>query len=143
MSRRLDRVNELLRTEISQLLARQIKDPRLSGVISVTRVSASNDLRTARVYISVMGEAETKRTALDGIQSAASFLRRELRGRVAMRHTPFLTFDLDESMEEADQILRLMDTLGPTITDGDSDGDSDPGPNDSLLGPAAHAPSGD
>ena len=135
MPRRLDRVNELLRTEISQLLARQIKDPRLSGVITVTRVSASNDLRTARVYISVMGDKETKRTALDGIQSAASFLRRELRGRVTMRHTPFLTFDLDESMEEADQILRLMDSLNPN--------DSESSLNDGLLGPTAHAPSGD
>ena len=137
MSRRLDRVNELLRTEISQLLVRQIKDPRLSGVISVTRGSASSDLRTARVYISVMGEEETKRTALDGIQSAASFLRRELRDRIALRHTPFLTFDLDESMEEADHILRLMDTLSPPPTE---DGSSS---NDSLLGPAAPPPGGD
>ena len=134
MPRRLDRVNELLRTEISQLLARQIKDPRLSGVITVTRVSASNDLRTARVYISVMGDTETKRTALDGIQSAASFLRRELRGRVTMRHTPFLTFDLDESMEEADQILRLMDSLTPN--------DHESRRHDGLLGPAAHTPGG-
>ena len=134
MPRRLDRVNELLRTEISQLLTRQIKDPRLSGVITVTRVSASNDLRTARVYISVMGDAEMKRTALDGIQSAASFLRRELRGRVTMRHTPFLTFDLDESMEEADQILRLMDSLTPN--------DHESRRHDGLLGPAAHTPGG-
>ena len=134
MPRRLDRVNELLRTEISQLLARQIKDPRLSGVITVTRVSASNDLRTAQVYISVMGDAETKRTALDGIQSAASFLRRELRGRVTMRHTPFLTFDLDESMDEADQILRLIDSLTPK--------DHESRRHDGLLGPAAHTPGG-
>jgi ribosome-binding factor A len=135
MSRRQDRVNELLRTEISQLLSRQIKDPRLGGVISVTRVSASNDLRTARVYISVMGNAETKRTALDGIQSAASFVRRELRGRITMRHTPFLTFDLDESMEEANQILRLMDSLTPNPSESSL--------SNGLLGPAAHAPSGD
>ena len=140
MSRRMDRVNELLRTEISQLLARQIKDPRLSGVISVTRVSASNDLRSARVYISVMGDEETKRTALDGIQSAASFIRRELRGRIAMRHTPFLTFDLDESMAEADQILRLMDSLD--ISPG-GPGNPETSSNNSLLGPAANAPGGD
>ena len=140
MSRRMDRVNELLRTEISQLLARQIKDPRLSGVISVTRVSASNDLRSARVYISVMGDEETKRTALDGIQSAASFIRRELRGRIAMRHTPFLTFDLDESMAEADQILRLMDSL--YISPG-GPGNPETSSNNSLLGPAANAPGGD
>jgi ribosome-binding factor A len=111
MARRTDRVNELLRTEISHLLARQIKDPRLSGVISITRVSASNDLRTARVYVSVMGGGETKRLTLDGCQSAAAYLRRELRSRVNLRHTPFLTFELDDSIEEAEQILRLMATL--------------------------------
>ena len=111
MARRTDRVNELLRNEISNLLTRQIKDPRLDGVISITRVNASNDLRSARVYVSVMGGAETKQLALDGIQSAAAYLRRELRHRVNLRHTPFLTFDLDESMEEGEQILRLMDSL--------------------------------
>lgn len=118
MPRRQDRVNELLRTEISQLLARQIKDPRLDGVISITRVSASNDLRSARVYVSVMGPQETKREALAGIQSAAAFLRRELRGRITLRHTPFLTFELDESMEEADQVLRLMDRLNSAHAPG-------------------------
>ena len=109
MSRRTDRVNEQLREEISTLLTRQIKDPRLSGLISITRVVTSSDLRSARVFISVMGRQETKKAALDGIQSAASFLRRELRDRINMRHTPFLTYELDESLEEADQVLRRLD----------------------------------
>ena len=111
MSRRTDRVNEQLREEISTLLARQIKDPRLNGVISITRVVTSGDLRSARVFISVMGNQETKQTALDGIQSAASFLRRELRGRINMKHTPFLSYQLDDSLEEADQVLRLMNQI--------------------------------
>ncbi len=111
MSRRTDRVNEQLREEISTLLTRQIKDPRLSGLITITRVVTSGDLRSARVFISVMGGPETKKTALDGIQSAASFLRRELRDRINMRHTPFLTYELDESMEEADQVLRRLDQI--------------------------------
>ena len=76
MSRRTDRINEQLREEISMLLTRSIKDPRLNGIISVTRVVSSGDLRSARVYISVMGNLQTKRDALAGIQSAASFLRR-------------------------------------------------------------------
>ena len=112
MSRRTDRVNEQLREEISVLLARQIKDPRLTGVISITRVVTSGDLRSARVFISVMGGQETKQAALEGIQSAASFLRRELRGRINMKHTPFMTYHLDDSLEGADQVLRLMDQIG-------------------------------
>ena len=113
MSRRTDRINEQLREEISTLLTRSIKDPRLNGVISITRVMSSGDLRSARVYISVMGNLQTKRDALAGIQSAASFLRRELRNRINMKHTPFLTYELDDSLEEADQLLRLMNQVKP------------------------------
>ena len=78
MPRRIDRVNELLRSEISHLIARQIKDPRVAGVISITEVIASSDLRSARVYVSVMGNEDGRQAALEGIRSAASFLRREL-----------------------------------------------------------------
>ena len=113
MPRRIDRVNELLRGEISQLIARGIKDPRVAGVISVTEVIASNDLRSARVYVSVMGDPANRQQTLDGIRSAASFLRRELRERVNLRHTPHMTFELDDSIEEGDRVLRLMDGLTP------------------------------
>ena len=113
MPRRIDSVNELLRNEISQLISREIKDPRVSGVISVTEVVASGDLRSARVYVSVMGRSADRQAALEGIRSAASFLRRELRERVNLRHTPHMTFVLDDSIEEADRILRLMNGLTP------------------------------
>ena len=109
MPRRIDRVNELLRSEISQLIARQIKDPRVAGVISVTEVIASSDLRSARVYVSVMAPQADQQSALEGIRSAASFLRRELRERVNLRHTPHMTFYLDDSIEEGDRVLRLME----------------------------------
>ena len=111
MSRRIDRINTLLRDEISRLLSLQIKDPRLRGVISITHVSTSGDLREAQVFLSVMGDPMTKQTALDGIRSASTFLRRELRQRISLRYTPFLNFELDESFEEADHILGLMDRI--------------------------------
>ena len=113
MPRRIDRVNELLRSEISHLIAREIKDPRVAGVISITEVIASSDLRSARVYVSVMGRSADRQAALEGIRSAASFLRRELRERVNLRHTPHMTFVLDDSIEEGERILRLMDGLTP------------------------------
>ena len=111
MSRRTERINEQLREEISTLLTRQIKDPRLNAVISITRVVSTGDLRSARVYISVMGNQETKQSALEGLKSAASFLRRELRDRINMKHTPFLSYQLDDSIDEADQLLRLMNKV--------------------------------
>ena len=111
MSRRADRINGLLRQEISVLLSREIKDPRLSGVISITQVETTSDLRNAHVYVSVMGDEDTKSAALDGIKSAATFLRRSLRDRLKLRYVPFLKFSLDESIEDADALLRMMDSI--------------------------------
>ena len=111
MSRRADRINGLLRQEISLLLSREIKDPRLEGVISITQVQTSSDLRNARVFVSVLGTPQDKEEALNGIQSAASFLRRSLRDRLKLRYVPFLKFALDETIEDADVVLRIMDDL--------------------------------
>ena len=111
MNRRIDRVNELLRQEISLLLSRQIKDPRLTGVISITQVKTTQDLRSALVSLSVMGDATAKRDALEGIQSAATYLRKALRDRLALRYVPFLSFEVDNSLEEADQLLQIMNQL--------------------------------
>lgn len=113
MSRRIDRVNELLRAEISNIIARDIKDPRVAGVISITEVVASSDLRSARVYVSVMGADSDRQAAMDGIRSAASFLRRELRDRVNLRHTPHMSFVLDDSIEEGERVLRLIEGQTP------------------------------
>ena len=123
MSRRTDRVNGLLRQEISQLLSRQVKDPRLRGVISITQVKTSGDLRSATVFVSVLGDAGTKHSALQGIRSAAPFLRRELGGTLALRHVPFLTFVLDDTMEKADRLLQVMNRL----KDGSEDGQGEKG----------------
>lgn len=111
MPRRVDRINELLRQEISQLIARQIKDPRLDGVISITQVKTTNDLRNARVFLSVMGDSAAKLSALEGIQSAATYIRRELRDRLAMRYVPFLTFAMDNTLDEADHLYQIMDQI--------------------------------
>ena len=109
MSRRVDRINGLLREEISKLLLREIKDPRLSGLLTITQVTTSSDLRNAKVYLSVLGDDEANTAALQGIQSAATFLRKQLRERLRLKYVPFLTFEFDDSMETADHIFRLMD----------------------------------
>lgn len=116
MTRRTDRLNGLLRQEISHLLSREIKDPRLDGIISITGVHTSSDLRNARVFVSVLGDQAAKDAALDGIRSAASFLRRSLRDRLKLRYVPFLKFALDESIEDADALLRVLDQLQETPT---------------------------
>ena len=111
MSRRQERVNHLLRQEISKLLAREVNDPRLPAVISVTRVEVSADLRHAKVLISVLGDAKEKGNALAGLNSAAGFLHRILRQRLSLRHIPNLFFSLDESIEHGQELLDILDSL--------------------------------
>ena len=118
MTRRTDRVNMLLRQEISHLLSRKLNDPRLSGVVSITQVETTTDLRQARVFVSVLGSREAKQAVLDCVGSASAFMRRELKGRLSIRYVPELTFILDESMEEAERMFRLMDHLATDKSSG-------------------------
>lgn len=108
MSRRIERLNDLIREEISELLRRQIKDPRLGCFLTVTRVDTSPDLRFAKVFISIMGSDEEKNKAMDGLASASGFLYRELRGRLSLHRTPQLFFYKDDSIEQGAQVLHLM-----------------------------------
>lgn len=107
-TRRIERVNDLIRAEISELIAKEIKDPRLGGMISVTQVETAPDLRFAKVYVSVMGSDQERSTAVSTLQRAAGFFRRELRERLTMRRTPELAFELDTSIERGDRIMRLL-----------------------------------
>lgn len=107
-TRRIERVNELIRAEISELIVRQIKDPRLTGMISVTEVQTAPDLRHAKVYVSVMGTEEERSSVIATLKHAAGFFRKELGGRLTMRRTPELAFILDTSIERGARIMRLL-----------------------------------
>ncbi len=111
MSRRTERLNHLLRQEITELLQREVKDPRLAVMVSVTRVAVSADLHYARVYVSVMGSEEEKKGLLAGLHAASGFIRRELAGRLTLRHTPELTFVYDDTMERAGKVIQLIDQV--------------------------------
>ena len=111
MTRRKLRINELLRREISQILSQQINDPRLGGLVSITQTDTSPDLKYAKVLVSVMGNREDKEAAIRGLTSASGFLRKELGLRLALRHVPQLTFVMDDNIEYAQNMLKLMDSL--------------------------------
>ncbi len=113
MSRRLQRLNVLLRQEISDLIRRELRDPRLAEIVTLTRVSTSPDLTAATVYVSVMGEESEKAATLRALTHAAPFIRRNLTSRLAIRKTPDIHFALDETMEEAAHVLDLMKHLPP------------------------------
>ncbi|MFN0145463.1 MAG: 30S ribosome-binding factor RbfA [Dehalococcoidia bacterium] len=109
MSRRTERVNELLREELSQLIQREVKDPRLEGAFaSVTEVDVSPDLRHANVFVSFLGEAGARDGALQALQHASNFLHNQLMRRLAMRNVPALTFRFDPSIERGARLAALI-----------------------------------
>lgn len=117
MSRRLQRLNGLLRQEISDLIRRELRDPRLAEIVTLTRVSTSPDLAKATVYVSVMGDDEEKADTLSALTNAAPFIRRNLTSRLTIRKTPDIHFALDETMEEAAHVLDLMKHLPHSAPD--------------------------
>ena len=111
-SRRIERINHLLRQEIADLLAREVKDTTLStSLISITEVETSSDLRSAKVYYSIYGDEEQIKVAGAHLARAAGFLHRNLKERLDLRHTPHLEFIFDRSLERGDRIMRLMRTI--------------------------------
>ena len=108
MTRRTERLNDLLREEISQVLHHQVRDPRLAGLLSITHVDISPDMRYARVFVSILGSDEEKGKALQGLGRAQGFFRRELARRLNLRRTPLLSFHLDDSIEKGARVLELM-----------------------------------
>ena len=109
MSRRTERVNELLRDELGQLLLHEVSDPRLGGLISITRVEVTPDLLSARVFVSVMAASGEQTDALSALNAAVAYLHRALKQRLTIRRVPFLSFRLDTSIAEGAAVLSQLD----------------------------------
>ena len=109
MIRRIKRVNNLIRQEISELLQRQVKDPRLSNFVTVTEVSTSADLRHAKIFISHIGGEEEKQETLSALAAASGFLRNELARHLKLRRIPELSFQWDDSIERGAHLLQLIE----------------------------------
>jgi ribosome-binding factor A len=116
MAHRTERLDSLFRHEISQLLQRQVKDPRLGNFITITEVSISSDLRHAKVFVSCMGSEEVKQDTLEGLTAASGFLRRQLAKRLRLRRIPELSFHWDDSIERGAHILQLIDEVSSSNT---------------------------
>lgn len=109
--KRLQRVNQLIKEELSGLLQRELKDPRL-GFVTVTEVETTNDLRAAKVYVSVLGSDAEWKASLAALESARGFIRNWLRAHLDLRATPTLDFRPDRSMQHAAHIQGLLKQLG-------------------------------
>jgi ribosome-binding factor A len=111
MTYRVERLNSFLRQEISDLIQRYVKDPRLGTFVSVTTVEISKDMRYAKVFISRYGTDEEKADTIKALESASGYIRHELGERMKTRRIPELSFRLDNTMEKAAKIQKIMNRL--------------------------------
>lgn len=122
MSRRLERLNEQVKREISDILRSEVKDPRI-GLVTVTEARVTPDLSIARVYVRGLGTSEEELFA--GLRKATPYIRRELGRRLTIRHVPELRFEADRALEHALHIEKLLAEVLPREAEGgeeDTDG---------------------
>ncbi len=105
---RLIRINEEIQREISDIIQKELKDPRIGPMTSVTGVETTNDLKYAKVYVSMLGSEEEKKEALQGLKNAAGFVRREVAQRINLRNTPEIQFYIDQSVEYGIRMNQLI-----------------------------------
>ena len=105
---RMRRVDEAVRQVLSDAVTGDLKDPRV-GFVTVTAVKTTPDLRHARVFVSVLGDAPQREATLDGLRSAHGFLQRRVAGELRLKHTPTLSFEYDDSVERGMRISQLID----------------------------------
>ena len=111
MSRYMGRVNGLLKQELSQLILRELKDPRVASLVTITEVDTKPDLDHALVFVSVMASSEEQNDVMRGLRSAEGFLRLTLGSRVKLRKIPALSFKLDNSIEQGADLLKFIDQV--------------------------------
>ena len=109
---RLGRIDEEYRKEISQIIGYELKNPSVTGMISVTKVKVTNDLKFAKVYVSVLNSKNIKDT-LAGLKKSSGYIRSELAKRVNLRNTPELIFELDDSIEYGAKIDSILKEIMP------------------------------
>ncbi|MGI6576373.1 MAG: 30S ribosome-binding factor RbfA [bacterium] len=114
---RMQRIQEAYKEELSELIQRQLKDPRI-GFVSITDVNITSDLRQAKVYVSVFGNEEAKKRTMAGLERARNYLRLEIGRRIRLRYTPELIFVLDESIEKGVHLKELLDRLEQEESEG-------------------------
>ena len=117
-SRRIQRLNEQLRREISEVVRWNVKDPRV-GPAAISRVETSADLAHARVWVVIVGDDADEKETLAGLAGAAAFIRSELSDRIEVRKVPALQFRVDKSMAHASHIQKLLGDVQPSPPDYD------------------------
>ncbi len=122
--RRRERIASVIEEIVGEASAREIRDPRVAGMTSVTRVEVTPDVRYAKIFVSVMGSEEERLATMRALDHATGFVRSKLGEELTIRHIPAVTFQLDRSIEEGDRVLALINemasansaTVAPPVT---------------------------
>lgn len=124
---RTERIEEEVKKIVGRLIDQELKDPRLTGIISVTKVYVARDLKFCKVFVSMLG-TENEKEAMDALKSAAGFIRREIGNNIRMHSTPEVKFELDDSMAYGERIQGIINSLDikpleddETVENSDSD----------------------
>ena len=110
MTQRTDRLDSQIRSELMELLQREMKDPRI-GFATITRVETARDLGSAKVWVSILGTDEEREQTMRALTAAAPWLRRQLAARLTLRHMPQLVIKHDDSIEAGNRVLKLLHEL--------------------------------
>jgi ribosome-binding factor A len=116
-SNRIERISEEVKREASQIILNELKDPRISKMISVTKAVVTKDMRYAKIYVSIMAENEEKKSVFEGLKNAAGFIRKELGSRIQLRYSPEVIFEIDDSIEYGMKISNLLKQISSTEKD--------------------------
>ena len=109
---RIGRIDEEYRKELSQIISYELKNPNVTGMISVTKVKVTPDLKYAKVYVSILNSKNIKET-MEGLKKSSGFIRSELAKRINLRNTPELVFEIDDSMEYGAKIDSILKEILP------------------------------
>lgn len=109
---RLGRIDEEYKKEISQIISYKLKNPNVTGLISVTKVKVTNDLKYAKVYVSILNSKNLKET-MEGLKKSSGFIRSELARKINLRNTPEILFELDDSLEYGAKIDSILKEIMP------------------------------
>lgn len=119
------RINMEVQRELSEIIRREIKDPRIHPMTTVVAVEVTPDLKYCKAYVSVLGDEESAKNTIAGLKSGVGYIRRELARRINLRNTPDLTFILDQSIEYGVNMTHLIDQVTKDLPKEDEDGEAE------------------
>lgn len=119
---RAQRLREEIKREASDIIQRRMKDPRI-GFTTVTDVEVTSDLRHVKIFVSVLGDEETRAQTIEGLERAKGFIRTELGRAIRLRHTPEIHFEYDDSLEQGARVLQLLSDMGKAEAAGGDHGE--------------------